>query len=290
MAGGDQASWADEGRDLARAASGGLLFGVPLLYTMEVWWLGSQTAPARMLLTLALLWVVLVGLNLTGGFRESRDVNLGDALQDAVEALAVGIATTTMVLVALRQIRIDTPLSAALGSIVSQCIPFCIGVGVARFLLQGDPGLDEDEDDLGGGSEAAVDEAPMRTSLADLVATALGAVFLGLAIAPTDEVPMLAAEMGPPWQALVVVITLVTSYVVVFVAGFAGQDRRREHSGIFDRPVTETLVTYVVALVVSALLLWVFQRGGGPPDAFLAQVVVLGLPTSVGGAVGRLAL
>jgi len=164
-----------------------------------------------------------------------------------------------------------------LGSVVNECIPFCLGVGVARFLLQGDPGMAEDEEDL-------------RGSAADIGATALGAAFVGLSIAPTDEVPMLASAMSPAWQVLLVAATLIISYTVVFVAGFSGQDRRRRHHGVFDRPATETLVTYLVALAVAAGLLWVFQRGVSPPSDLLARVVVLGLPASVGGAVGRLAL
>jgi len=270
-------SWAQEGRDLIRAASGGLLFGVPLLYTMEVWWLGSHTAPGQMLLTLALLFVALLGLNATAGFRSTRDVSVVEAAEDAIESIAVGIVATTVVLVVLRQIALDTPVSTVLGSVVNECIPFCLGVGVARFLLQGDPGMAEDEEDL-------------RGSAADIGATALGAAFVGLSIAPTDEVPMLASAMSPAWQVLLVAATLIISYTVVFVAGFSGQDRRRRHHGVFDRPATETLVTYLVALAVAAGLLWVFQRGVSPPSDLLARVVVLGLPASVGGAVGRLAL
>lgn len=282
-------SWEQEGRDLARAVSAGLLFGVPLLYTMEIWWIGSHTPPGQMLITLALLFAALMGLNATVGFRDSRDLSIAEAAGDALEAIAIGIVATTAALVVLRQITLDTPVATALGSVVNESIPFCLGIGVARFLLQGDPGITEDEPD-GDDEAASVDGSPMRSSAADVGAAALGAVFVGLAIAPTDEVPMLASAMGPAWQVVVLIATLLMSYTIVFIAGFSGQDRRHQHAGIFDRPLTETLVTYLVALVVSAVLLWVFQRGVSPPADFFARVVVLGLPASVGGAVGRLAL
>lgn len=273
-----------------RAISGGLLFGVPLLYTMEVWWLGSHTAPSQMLLTLALLFTALVGLNASAGFRSTRDLSLVEAAEDALVALAVGMVTTAFVLAALRQITLHTPATSALGSVVNECIPFCLGVGVARFLLQGDPGMAEDEAQLRAtGTKRPTDEEPLRGSLADLAATAVGAAFIGLSIAPTDEVPMLSSAMGPAWLVFLVFATLAISYIVVFVAGFSGQDRRRRHRGVFDRPLTETLITYLVALAVAAVLLLLFQRGG-PPDDLLARVVVLGLPASIGGAVGRLAL
>ena len=101
---------------------------------------------------------------------------------------------------------------------------------------------------------------------------------------------MLASAMSPGWQVLVVAASLALSYAVVFVAGFSGQGRRIRQSGLFQRPVTETLITYLAALAVSAVLLWVFQRELGPPADLLARVVVLGLPAAVGGAVGRLAI
>ena len=45
--------WAEELNEVVRGASGGMLFGIPLLYTMEVWWIGSFTSPIRMLSVLA---------------------------------------------------------------------------------------------------------------------------------------------------------------------------------------------------------------------------------------------
>jgi len=301
-------SWSEEGRDLVRAASGGLLFGVPLLYTMEVWWLGSHTSPGRMLVVLAALFGILLVLNATAGFRRSRDVTLVEAVEDSVKGIAVGVVMTAFVLVVLRQVTLETPLTNAIGSVVNESIPFCLGVGVARLLLEGDPGMAEDEggaDGRGGGhgaedgsdgsdganaSTGQSDEASLRTNAADIGGTALGAIVIGLSIAPTDEVPMLASAMAPSWQVVVVVASLVISYTVVFIAGFSGQDRRRQHQGLFQRPVTETLVTYLVALVVAAALLWTFQRDLTPADDLLTRVIVLGLPAAVGGAVGRLAL
>src|SRR3546814_19269404 len=76
---------------------------------------------------------------------------------------------------------------------------------------------------------------------------------------------MIASTMDPEWQLVVVAVSLVTSYAIVFVAGFSRQDRRHSQQGIFQRPGAETIVTYLAALVVAALLLWVFQRGVHPP-------------------------
>ncbi len=40
--------WTHELDDFVRGASGGFLFSIPLLYTMEAWWIGSFIDPPRM--------------------------------------------------------------------------------------------------------------------------------------------------------------------------------------------------------------------------------------------------
>ena len=41
----DRGPWSTELTDLVRATSGGLLLGVPLLYTVELYWIGQHTSP-----------------------------------------------------------------------------------------------------------------------------------------------------------------------------------------------------------------------------------------------------
>ena len=287
--------WKRELLDLVQAASGGLLFGVPLLYTMEVWWTGTHTSPGLMLVVLGLLAVPVLALNRTAGFRSQRDLRLRDAVGDTAEALAIGIVVTTLVLVLVGEIQLETSLTSGLGKVVYECVPFCLGVGVARHFLHGRrDGGDEDDssgdqgDDLGlGGDDTA---AGLNPTVADLGATALGAAFVALSIAPTDEVPMIAAGLGATGLLGLLVASLLTSYAIVFVAEFRDQEGRHTQEGIFQRPITETVVSYLVALVVAGALLWLFQRGVEPPADLLARAVVLGFPAAIGGAAGRLAV
>jgi len=286
-----EGQWKQEFVAIIRAASGGLLFGVPLLYTMEVWWVGEHTETRQMLLILALLAVVLVVLNHTAGFRSTKDVRLRDAVADTVEALAIGIVTTTAVLVMLRVVTIETPTLSAMGKVINECVPFCLGIGVARFLLSGDPHMTDQDYSAESDSRAArAPSRPLNASIADVGATILGATFIGLSIAPTDEIPMVTAGMSPIWLVVVLITSLVASYAIVFVAGFARQGDRHEQEGIFQRPAVETIVTYLVALGVAAFLLWLFQRDIWPASNLLDRAIVLGFPATIGGAVGRLAL
>ena len=280
----DRGEWAGELRDAARAVSGGMLFGIPLLYTMEVWDVGGATRPIQALSVLGLSFVAVFALNRTAGFRSTKDVRAGDALADTVEAVAIGIVAVTLVLVILREVNGSTPVGVALGKVLYQALPFCLGVGLARHFLH-----DERSGTSAKGQDGGDDDG-LDPTVSDLGVTFLGAVFVGLNIAPTEEVTSLAAEMGPPWLLAVVATSLVVSYGIVFVAGFSGEHRRRSQGGVLQRPLAETLFCYLVALAAAGLMLFLFRRLEGPWTLALSNVVVLGLPASVGGAAGRLAL
>jgi putative integral membrane protein (TIGR02587 family) len=277
--------WRRELTDLVRAASGGLLFGVPLLYTMEVWWVGTRSAAGQLALVVVLLALPLFGLNMAAGFRSSPDARVRDAMGDTVEALAIGIVVSLAVLVLLREIDGSTPVAEGLGKVLYEAVPFCLGIGVARHFLHGQRASVEDDDNDDSTSGRA-----LNRTVADLGATSVGAVFIALSIAPTDELPMIASAMSPMWVLVLLAASLVASYAIVFVAGFVGQDSRRAHEGVAQRPISETVLCYLISLVVSALLLWLFQRGGPPYGDYLTRTIVLGLPAAVGGAAGRLAV
>lgn len=293
--------WSDELSEVARAAAGGMLFGIPLLYTMEVWWAGTTSVPLRSLVLLLATYLVLVALHRTAGFRRSRDAHLADAAGDAAEALALSLVLSGLVLVLLREIDGSTPLAMSLGKVVHQALPFSLGVGVSRFVLTGSRDGDDDDGDGDEGDEGdrgsgdGNGAAPGRTSelnatVSDLGATIIGAVVIAVAIAPTDEVPMIAAALDPVWTVAMVAASLAISYAIVFVAGFSGQDERHADTGVLQHPATETVVCYLLSLACAAALLWTFGRLEPPFGTALHHVVVLGLPACIGAAAGRLAV
>lgn len=277
--------WATEGVDLVAAASGGLLFGIPMLMTMEVWWTGSHTSPLQAAGMIVVTAVPVFLLNRTDGFRSTRDIRLRDALMDTVEAVALGLVLVTAVLYLLREITPDTPTTVAVGKAVYEAFPFCLGISVANHFLRGDPSGGDDDD----ASDDTSDKG-MSATAKDVGATVIGSVFVALNIAPTDEVPMIAAALDPLGILALMGASLVISYGIVFGAGFSRQDQRHQHTGLLQSPASETVGSYLVALACTALMLLMYQRLGGPWTLTLDKIVVLGLPASVGGAAGRLAM
>lgn len=281
-----ESSWATEAGDLVRGAAGGILFGIPLLFTVEVWGIGSAATPADMATVLALTFVPVILLVHTAGFRSATDMSLPTVLREAMAAVAVGLVAVTGVLILLGQITTRTPPADALGKIVYEAAPFAIGAAVACHLLSQSPDTTDGEPARSG------DRGSLRGTVADVGATFVGALFVGLNIAPTEEIPRLAAASSPPMLLAVILASLIISYGIVFQAGFRNQARRREQRGILQHPVTETAASYLIALVASAAMLLFFRnvQPGDPWPLLLDHVVLLGLPAAIGGAAGRLAV
>ncbi len=282
-----QQAWQQELNDLVRGASGGFLFGIPLIYTMEVWWIGSYAEPRMLLGLLGATYVAVFLLNRTDGFRQGTDDPPLRTAMDSVEALAIGIVCVTCVLILLQEITWQTPRYEIVGKIIFEGVPFAVGVALTRSLI------DPDQQEQGSNSsDAAKPSQFWQRTFTDIGATLVGAMVIAFSIAPTDEVTMLAAAVTPPWLLLIIAASLLISYSIVFIAGFTSEQERKQHPGIFQRPMIETAISYLFSLGMAALMLWFFHRlsFADPWTSWLNQVLVLGLPATIGGAAGRLAV
>lgn len=280
--------------DWIRGVSGGFLFGIPLLYTMEVWWIGSSVSPPMMLSAIAAMLLVVFALNLTAGFRKRQATSLRRAVDDTVDAVAIGLISAALMLVVLRQITLETQLRESLGKIIFEGVPFSLGVALSNQFLGGSEGRRGNEDDDPQSSALArfFPENNLNETLADIGAALVGALIVAFSIAPTEELPSLVGAVQGPWLLAVVLVSLVVSYLIVFQANFTRQSQRQMQQGLFQGPISETVVAYLVSLVAAALMLGFFQQISWETPWPLAfrHIVILGLPATIGGAAGRLAL
>jgi putative integral membrane protein (TIGR02587 family) len=252
---------------------------------MEVWWVGTYTEPTRVLGVLLLTFVPVFILNRTSGFRPGKDVRLSDAVIDSIETVAIGLVTSALLLTLFREITPDTPLNEIVGKVAFEAMPFGIGIALAQHFLR--RGRTDGDDD----SDGDASRSNLRATLVDVGATTIGAVFIAFNIAPTDEVPMIANALGSYGLVLVILVSLLVSFCIVFVAGFRNEDVRHAQEGLFQHPTTETVACYLLSLIASAVMLWSYQRldASAPWQETLSHIIVLGLPACVGGAAGRLA-
>ena len=276
-------SWREELRGLVRAFSGAFLFGIPLLYTLEMWWLGDLSGPGHLLITLGITLAANFGLVTAAGFKDGR--SLFSRIEQTMDAVAVGAVGAAIVLLTLNQLSLDQAPLAMLGKVVVQTLPLSIGASLANIVFKGNEGREGDDE------EGSRMPSWWHALFNDVGATAIGAAFIASSVAPTEEVPMLAARMEY-WHLLALIgLTLTTGYVIVFASGFDPAAKRdREH--LFQHPATETTLSYLVSLAVAfGVLALMKQIGADQPPAFvLTQTLVLGFPAMVGGAAGRIAV
>lgn len=270
--------WATELNNFVRAFSGAYIFGIPLLFTMEMWWIGEYANRWKIIAFLAIAILANLGLNYVAGFKHKRSI--GTAIEETVDTVAVGIVAALVMLVVLNRLTLDDPLTSVVGMVVIQAVPLSIGASVANEVF-GWHGEKSRQGDNNGGHVR-----PWQELFSDIGATAVGGVFIGFSIAPTEEVEMLAAGLGYYHLIAVVIFTLLLSYGIVFASGFD----HKQPEGLFQKPTTETALAYVVSLLVAGVTLYLFDQihFDDPLQSTVEQVLVLGVPTTVGGAAGRL--
>lgn len=255
-----------------RAAGGALVFALPMLMTAEMWDLGLAMDRLRLAAFVLLSVPILTALSHFIGFE--RTSGWRDAALDAAYALAVGALIGAALLAALAVFRPPPTLDQAVGQVAVQSVPAAIGALLARSQFGSEP------------ARPPAEAGPPYVG--EMVLMGVGALFLGLNIAPTDEVMALAARMTP-WHAIAVVgLSLAAMHGFVYVVGFRGGS---VHSA--DLPwqaafLRFTLPGYVVAAAVSLLTLWVFGGLDGGFDQGVSAMVALGLPCAIGAAAARL--
>jgi len=276
-------------QEYARGVAGGLLFSLPLLYTMEVWWAGFIAHPWRLAAYVLVTFVLLLGYNEFAGLR--RDNSFGEVVIDSIEEMGIGLVVATIVLWLIGRVTFATPATEAVGQIVVEAMTVAIGVSVGT--AQFGAADDDDEgagDDSSGDAEDGSEAGGVRHFGGQVVVSLCGAVLFAANLAPTEEIVQIAIEVSA-WRLLgLALLSLSLAALILYYSEFAGADKHVR----FDRHhdvLVGTVVTYAVALFVSALILWFFGRFDGQALAVcVGQTVVLGVAATLGASAGRLLL
>jgi putative integral membrane protein (TIGR02587 family) len=284
-------SWASEADDAVRGLAGGFLIGVPVVFTVDSWWLGDQLTPANALFLIAFAYLLTLAVVYWSGFRTGARATWR-RLGDALEAMALAIFTLFLVFGSLGQIFDGQPNSSVVGRIAVALAPLSLGIALANHLVPRGAsrlGYDVERED-----DTAVETSgsDWQRTAHELGAAAAGALFICMTIVPGYELTDIVTEVPLRNLPFVIVLSLLFSYVVVFAAGFKGQRRRRIDPGPLQHPIAETVSAYVVALLVSWFALEFFGHVGfhTPGLVIFMKCVLLAFPASVGAAAGRLAV
>lgn len=261
----------------ARAFGGAMIFTLPVLMTMEMWWLGFYMERLRLFLLMLLMFPILVLLSRTLGFKET--LTWGDDVADALVAYGIGLAASVAVLLLFGIVTFAMPLHAVIGKVSVQAVPASFGAMLARS-------------QLGAGKENAQDvEGRDLGYWGELFFMVVGGIFLAFNLAPTQEIILIAFKMTPEMTVLLALVSLVIMHGFVYAMNFEGQAPTPEDVPLWNLFLRFTVVGYAISLLVSAYMLWTFGRYEGTSmAAFVEEAIVLGFPVSIGAAGARLML
>lgn len=259
--------------DLGRALGGALIFCLPMLMTAEMWELGFYMDRWRLLLLLLVSFPVLMFLSHYSGFE--RTWGWRDDLRDVGIAYGVGLLASASFMLVLAILQPGLSLSELVGKLVLQAIPAALGALLARSQFGQDRSDGAPEEGYGG----------------ELGVMAVGALFLSLNVAPTEEIVLIAYRMSAWHSLLLMGLSILIMHGFVYAAEFKGSSTVPQGVSWWELMLRFTFVGYALGLAIALYALWTFSR---LDDLSFGQIVgaiiVLGFPASIGAAAARLIL
>ncbi len=278
-------------QEYGRGIIGGLLFSLPLLYTMEVWWAGFSAHPFQLIIYVLATFALLLGYNYFAGIR--HDANWTEVAIDSVEEMGLGLMISAIALLLLGRISLDMTMSEIVGKITIEAMTVAIGVSVGTAQLGGE-GADADTGEGDNQSKGASgDKSSSQTGLhfgGQLVIAFCGAVLFAANVAPTEEIIVIASEISS-WNLLgIALISITLGSIILFYLDFTGAQQFAPATGA-AAVIIGSVITYAIALAASAMILWFYGRFDGQAlITCLAQTVVLGVAATFGASAGRFLL
>ncbi|MEO5754707.1 MAG: TIGR02587 family membrane protein [Chthoniobacterales bacterium] len=265
-------------REYARGIAGGLMFSLPLLYTMEVWWTGFVAGPLRLLIYGLATFILLLGYNHYAGMHQ--DSCWSEVVIDSVEEMGIGLLVAVGLLLLLGRISPQMQLGEVVGKIVIEAMTVAIGisVGTAQLGLQGE-----------GADSKQKTSAPNEIHFGgQLVIAICGATLFAANIAPTEEIVAIATESSVAQLLGLMLLSLLLAALILYYIEFSGSKRFVRSDGLVS-VLVGTITSYAVALATAAAVLWFFGRFDQVAlFTALAETVVLGVATTLGASAGRL--
>lgn len=273
-----------------RGVVGGVMFSLPLLYTMEVWWAGFTLHPFRMFLYVLATFSLLLGYNRYAGLR--RSASPLEVVIDSIEEMGLGLIVAAAFLWLLGRISLDMTLNEIAGKIIIEAMTVAIGVSVGTAQLGGDSDQRPDTG-MRGKEDNPGPPSPNQKDVdfwAQVIISLCGAVLFGANVAPTEEIIVIATQISSAKLIGLAIVSIAFGALILFYSNFIDAEKFTRSYSLFTI-VSGTIVTYAVALFASASILWFFGRFDGLTLFLsLAETVVLALPATLGASAGRLLL
>lgn len=202
---------------LARGTAGALLFALPMLMTMEMWFLGLYISPWRLLLLCVLNLPLLLLLARRIGFENIH--SWSQAARDAITAYGLGVAVSAAALLLFGVLNDQITASNIVTKVALQSVPASIGALLGRSQL----GQHSDEQD-----EEKGEYSGETGYLHELFMMVVGALFLNLNVAPTEEMILIAYKVTPYHILALCLLSIAIMHGFVYALHFKGSHRLHE--------------------------------------------------------------
>lgn len=270
-------------KEYGRGIIGGLLFSLPLIYTMEVWWTGFIVPNAYLITFILVTYLLLLGYNTYAGMR--KDSSFWEVCWDSVEEIGLAFIVSFLFLLLISQINFGMSFEEIAGKVIVESMVVAIGISVGTAQL----GQNEGEEDSGMDDGKSGKNGKKEDSFFKVVILSFcGAVLFASSVAPTQEILQIAVEVDTIHLLLMVLLSLFLCFVILYFSNFKGS--RNAEIGL-GKMFLYIFVAYLAALLVSLYFLWFFDRTQDYDFyVILSQMIVLSIPGSIGAAAGRLLL
>jgi putative integral membrane protein (TIGR02587 family) len=258
----------------ARGLMGGLILGVPVLLTMEVWWEGFFVPAWRLMLLAGYAFGVLFILQHYSGVTHQK--TLAAEARAALVTMGLGIVVSLLILVVFGVVRDDMTVRDLAGKLILQAIPVSIGASVAMSEF--------------GEEHRVIEERRKRAGYWGTLGMALaGATLFGFGPAAVEE-PLTVADQLTWWRAIgLVLLSIIQVHAVVYAVDFKQRPEdvgTRQH---WMEVIRESISTYAVAALVALYFLWTYRTIEGLGVVSMTYVlVVTAFVTSLGAAAAEL--
>lgn len=270
----DKSPVAETAKEYARGIIGGLLFSLPLLYTMEVWWTGFIASPVKLAAFVLFTFLLLIGYNKHAGVR--KDISIPDLLRESVEEIGLAFIITFLFLLLINKVGFTMSFREIAGKVIVESMVVAIGISVGTTQLG-------EGDKVNGESS----KKKKNTMTQMLVLAVCGAVLVSSSVAPTEEILIIAIASTPIHLLFMVLVSLILCALIVGYIDFVNTSIQKESD--LQQTLSLMVVSYVAALLVSFIMLWFFGRINDKSlEIVIAQTIVLAIPATLGASAGRL--
>lgn len=265
-------------QEYGRGIIGGLLFSLPLIYTMEVWWTGFIAPPGYLICSILVTFLLLLGYNTFAGMR--KDSSFWEVCWDSVEEIGLAFCVSFLFLLLISQINFGMSMDEIAGKVIVESMVVAIGISVGTAQLGGD------EKEKSGTAGEKKNQKTGDSVWKIFIFSFCGAVLFASSVAPTQEILQIAIESNNIQLLLMVILSLFLSFIILYFSNFKGSSETKIGP---NKMIFYILLTYLAALIVSFFFLWFFGRiEGNSFYIILSQMIVLAIPGSIGAAAGRL--